>query len=84
MAITARAAKRLPIRLDTANAIVDAKNVPVLSSVIAVRGKTASCAPAAKSPTNSSNEASFDVKIVRRESGSAMRIRKSVWSGKSE
>ena len=40
--------------------------------------------PATNSPTKSSKDASLDVKMVRRDSGSAMRMRKSVWSGKRE
>jgi hypothetical protein len=86
-ATIARAANRLPSRLANPNAAAVMTIEPVFMAPIMVspaRGRRARCAPATNSPLKSSNDASLDPKMVRRDSGSAIRMRKSVRSGNSD
>ena len=79
-ATIASAAKRLASALDTANASAEITNDPVLNmpSIVSVAsGASATCVPATNNPAKSSSAASFAPKIVGRDSGSAIRIRKS-------
>ena len=86
-ATIARAAKRLPSTLENKNAIAVVTSAPVFMAPImvsAARGRRERCVPATNSPPKSSNDTSLDPKMVKRDSGSAMRMRKSVRSGNSD
>ena len=86
-ATTARAAHRLPVTLENTKAIVFARAEPVLKApaiVSAKSGRSATCEAARTRETKISSDASLDAKMVRRDSGSAINTRKSVWSGNRE
>ena len=87
MATIPIAANRLAARLDAANATAARTTEPVLAAPIRVSAASGSSPrwdPTTNRPPKSRSAASFAANTTERDSGSAMRMRKSVSSGNSD
>ncbi len=87
MATMASAANRLAMRLDTAKATAATTIDPVFAApirVTAASGSVPSCDPAMNRPAKSRSAASLAPNTTDRDSGCAIRMRKSISSGKRD